>query len=1212
MDKRNELMKNLKLSWLGSPIIENDNNAIHLETRKATALLAYIVLSPEPSPRERLAALFWPEFDQSRARANFRRALSSINQSLGPGTLVSSRETIGVAPDAILWQDVSEFNSLLAAVKAHSHAGIAVCPECAQTLERAIQLYRGEFLEGEILQDCPKFNDWQCLQREVYRLDLASSLEKLTYTYSALGEWDKVIHRALQWVNIDPLHEEAHRILMNAYAQVGQRSAALRQFEVCSRWLQDKLGQSPDAETTAMIAKIQNGEIGKQDESKSVVLPHFSRSPNQPIIKTKLFVPRLSGNLISRPHLIERLEKGAECALTLISAPAGYGKTTLLAEWINTRQKEKSSCPWPVCWLSLDAGDNDPTRFLIYLMAALENVHPGVGADVLSLLQSSQSIQPQTPLSLLINNLQDLPQHVSLVLDDYQFIHNPTIHDGIVFLLEHMPDTVHVVIATRSDPPLPIARLRSQNQVNELRANELRFTADETAEFLNRIFHLSLTSEQISILENRTEGWIAGLQMAALSMQGRLDIPHFIEAFSGSHRFIMDYLTEEALNRQSTEIQQFLLKTSILERLSEPLCDFVLNSQSHKEMQDSFSIDDHSQPQHKSQNLLQELEISNLFIIPLDDDRIWYRYHHLFSELLRTRLELTFPELIPELHIRASTWFEKNEWMEESITHSLAARDWDNASRLIIQNIYPYLENGQMTTIMKWIEDFPQEVIFSYPKLCVLVAEMYAQAGKIDQIDPLLDRAEETVSHYINPVESAEANQELKLTRKDVTYIHSMAAILRGLKSVCSGDPNRALTFTQSALTDFPEMESRDLAVLFWVEGWASRSLGDPNQAIALLTKANEYAFESGANLRDISTDLAISTRLVGKLPQAIEILTHSLQVAAERGIQNQGNLSRDESFLSFIYFEQNQLDLAFTHANRAIAYTQWWPSHNIIATAYTSLAQILLAWDDPDGSLSAIQKADQERKNRLMTPFVHSLVEVTKAHIWLARGEWDQLDQWSIDLTTLLNSRSEAGEKINEYSEMQLTMLVRVWIAKTKIDKKIERYKDCYQLLVRLEHSSTAAGRINSLVEILFLKDCILFLQGRIQEAINDLDKCLSIAEPGGYMRIFLDSGEPGHALLGAYLQNSHPIHKSYALKIFDSFSGLTKNRNLPPGFPESITSRELEVLQLLADGYSNRQIAEKLVLAEGTVKFHVHNLLFKLQVESRTQAIAKVKNLF
>ena len=1204
-------MTSLRFSWLGTQRIESGAGALHLPTRKASALLAFLSCSIQPHSRESLAAIFWAEFDQIRAHANLRRTLVSINQILGPGTLVSDRETVGIDPDAPLWTDVGEFRLLLESTKAHAHQGI-VCTECIIQLEKAVSLYRGEFLEGFNLKDCPDFDDWQHLQREDFRSDLSFILEKLTDAYTVSREWEKAIHKGRQWVSLDRLHEPAQRRLIQVYALSGQRSAALRQYEECEHWLQVELSQSPEKETSALYQQVRTGKIGYQGIRSEVTgsLPLVD-IVNQPLIKTKLFIPHRRPGLVSRQDLINKLDQGAKKILSLISAPAGYGKTTLLLEWIESLQKGEASTPWLVGWFSLDPGDNDPIRFLTYLTTALEKVHPGVGAETQSVIRSSDSLHPATPLSVLINDLQGISQSVLLVLDDYQFISNPVIHDGITFLIEHVPINVHLVIATRSDPPLPLARLRGRNQLTEIRANDLRFSLNETVELLNKVFNLGLTPKQIEILEHRTEGWVAGLQMAAISMQDRLDIAQFIEAFSGSHRFIMDYLAEEALIRQSVEIQEFLLKTSILERLSQPLCDFVLAGKSSTPEAGSQLAYDFSGHYGGDQSRLVQLERSNLFIVPLDDERVWYRYHHLFADLLCTRLQHASPDLIPILHRRAAAWFEKHGWTDETINHSMAAKDWENASRLIAEHIPARLENGQMGTIMGWIEGLPQDVLYRKPKLCALVAETYAHAGMMDQVDPFLNKAEELVSSWKNKADEYEMSKVDNLSPKDITAIRSMVGILRGYKFVCSNEPNLALDFLQKAFNEIPEMGSRELALLHWIEGWAYRSLGSLDQSLDHLILATEFELKAGVVLRDIWTDLAITNRSMGNLHQAIDIFTNSLQMAADRGIQNQGNLSRDEAYLSLLFLEQNQLDLALIHANRAIAYIQWWPSQTVIAIAYACHAQILLASGELEGSLAAVQKADLERKNRLMTPFVHSLVDVTLVQSWLILGEWARLDQWSNEQISPLNARLAAGRSIDEYLEMRLIMLARVWMNKTKVDHHLERDEDCLRLLAQLENSSRSDGRGNSLVEILMLKASIRFSQGKTSEAMDCLDECLSMAQAGGYMRIFLNTGETARDLLSAYLQKPNPIHKAFAMKVLKEFGGISQTLNPPSKLLEPLTSREIEVLQLLARGYSNLQMAEKLVLAVGTVKYHVHNLLAKLQVESRTQAIAKAIDL-
>jgi len=922
------------------------------------------------------------------------------------------------------------------------------------------------------------------------------------------------------------------------------------------------------------------------------------------LVSTKLFVPQLRSGLVRRPHLLEKLEQGASSALTLISAPAGYGKTTLLASWIAALQKTGAGAPWAVGWLSLDAGDNDPTRFLAYLTAALEKAHPRATADTRALLSSSGTFPDTAPLSMLINSLQELDRQVLLVLDDYQFIQNPSIHQGLSYLLERLPENVHIVIATRSDPPIPLARLRARNQLAEIRAHDLRFSAQEAAEFLTRSFNLPLSPAQIDLLEQRTEGWIAGLQLAAISMQGCPDLARFIEAFSGSHRFIMDYLAEEALNRQPVEIQEFLLQTSILDRLNEDLCRAVLTG----EWTDPLTP---AKPEagllnRIGQGRLAALERSNLFLVPLDDERVWYRYHHLFADLLRTRLRHSASQLIPVLHARAAAWFEQNGYIEEAIQHFLAAQTWEHAARLVARAIPDTIEAGKMATVLKWIDALPQEVIFDHPRLSELVAEVFSQGGRIDSIDAYLDHAEAALFRLDGAGTPPAAVQDLE--PGELTVIRAMIGSLRGLKAVCSGDPQAALAFTTETLKTVPGMEAKEQALLYWVEGWAHRSLGRLEQAIDLFTRAFALEQAAGLNLRDVRTDLAVTYRSVGKLRQAIDLFTGATQGSGGRSVQDQAHQARGEAFLSLLYLEQNRLDLAWTHARRALDFSLWWPSHNVIAIAHACLAQVSLARGDLDGALAAARQADLERKDRLMTPFVHSLVDVTLAQVWLARGEWDRLEAWSGSRWAEFEAKFETGAWMDEYQETRFIMLARVWMSKSRGQAPV--LERCLQLLARLEENARAAGRINALVEILILKESIRFMQGKTRLALQGLDGCLALAEPGGYRRAFLKTGEPARLLLTAYLAEPDPAHRLYAREILQAF-GAPPVTDSPVGLPQPLSPRELDVLRLLGEGCSNRQIAERLFLTEGTVKFHVHHILRKLNAGSRTQALARAKEL-
>ncbi len=923
-----------------------------------------------------------------------------------------------------------------------------------------------------------------------------------------------------------------------------------------------------------------------------------------PLLLTKLFVPPSRQSLVTRPRLLTRLDESIRYALTLVCAPAGYGKTTLLAEWIqNCRLAGKgylqsASNNKQFAWVSLDLEDNDPLRFVSYLSASLESMQPETGKEVQALLGAFPSPPLPTLLTFLINGLNQLSSHFILVLDDYQFITNTTIHEGIAFLLDHLPPNLHLLIASRSDPPIPIARFRASNQLLELRAEDLRFTAGEASEFLVQGMGLPLSSDNIMALDQRTEGWIAGLQMAALALRGalstrsRADANRYIESFSGSHRYIMDYLAEEVLNRQPGEIVQFLMSTSILDRLSAPLCDAVLG-----------------EGQTTAQEALEYLDRANLFLVSLDDERCWFRYHHLFAGLLRARLQQAGPDLVPNLHMRASTWYEQNGWIEEAVLHANQAKNWENTARLLEQNLQDYLERGQLSTILKWVEALPQEWIRQRPKLCIRVAEALAHAGQMDKIGPFLEGAE-TVA---NPREShtGEGNLGL-LTPAEIAEIRALAAMLRGLLAVVSGNPAHGLALAQTALSEIPEIDLRERAWLHWVAGFAYRSLGKLQQAFDFFTEATRLGKESGMTLRDFWTDLAITTRLLGKLSQAGDIFAESLQIAAERGSRNQGNLSRDEAYLSGILLEQNQLEQALAHARKAVEYTQWWPSHNHIATANTFLALILLAHGDLEGSDQAIQKADQERKKGLVTPFVHSLVDRTLARVWLAQGDWVVLDEWVNAMLAIKPSGKEACSGIDEYREMRLTTLARVWLEKARLDKSAEPVEAAVSLLACLEKNARAAERVNALIEILTIKASALQMMRNKTEALKEIEECFRLAEPGGYARVFVDAGEPLRDLLITYLHTPETSQKAYAQKLLEAFPG-SPEAALPGAsqndLAEPLTSREVDVLRLMAAGFSNRQIAEELVLAEGTVKFYVHTVLEKLGVHSRTQAIASAR---
>jgi ATP/maltotriose-dependent transcriptional regulator MalT len=929
---------------------------------------------------------------------------------------------------------------------------------------------------------------------------------------------------------------------------------------------------------------------------------------SDPLINTKLHQPSTRPSLVSRPRLQEQIVQGLRVPLTLIIAPAGFGKTTLVASCI-------ASWGMPVAWLSLDQNDNQVGCFLTYLIAALREADNTIGSGAAKLMAGMQQAPPKAVLTSLINDLDTTGRKIVLVLDDYQFINSQAVHEEVAFLLEHCPNTFHIVIATRSDPPLPLARLRARGQTVELRATNLSFTEPEAAQFLNDVMGLCLDAGAVAVLKERTEGWIAGLQMAALSMRDREDVAAFIEGFSGTNRYILDYLLEEVLASQSPEIQRFLLYTSILERLTAPLCETVLEVEKLEDWNnDKLAATFQPSNLPYCQQILEYLERANLFLVPLDDERQWYRYHHLFGELLRARLQHNAPELIAYLNARASAWYEHHGWIDEAVNHSIKAKDWEGTARLVEQNIMAFLSRGQLATVMKWIDVLPQELFLHHPMLCIRIASALTQAGKWYLTDTFLDIAEQAIENWKNhPMDSNSENAN-GLTPSKIQWIRNEITYGRAMSMIYSGNPSGALAPIQSTLMDRTDISPDRLAWLHWAEGMAYRELGELEPALRSFSEAIRISGASGNVWWDFWADYAFTTHMAGRLSRAGELLREALRIAAEHQSVYQGNLGRVESYLSSVYLEQNKLEEALEHARRAVEFIQSWPSQNSVPTTYAFLALIYLAFGDLDRALSAVQHADQERRNGIFLQFTQYLVDGALARVWLVRGDRASLEQWASGMTSSLALIEEDSTQIDRYQEVRLTMLARIWLKTAEAERNMDRLEKAINLLDRLEKIARTKGHGNTLIEVLTLKVLALQVRGSVAAALKTLEECLGLAETDGYIRVFVDAGEIMRELLITYLHTPDLLHKAYAqrlLEVFSDSSRSTPTADSKAALVEPLTAREFDVLRLMAAGFSNRQIAEELVLAEGTVKFHVHAVLEKLNVHSRTQAIAKAREL-
>jgi LuxR family transcriptional regulator, maltose regulon positive regulatory protein len=882
------------------------------------------------------------------------------------------------------------------------------------------------------------------------------------------------------------------------------------------------------------------------------------------LLKTKLHIPPTRAELVSRPRLIERLQAGLDGKLTLISAPAGSGKTTLLSEWATELRGR-------VAWLSLDPADNDEARFWTYAMAALQMVQVGLLQDALQLLQAPRQPATQAILTMLLNEVAALPQGAILVLDDYHLISEQAIHEGIAFLLDHLPPNMHLVISTRADPPLPAYRLRARGQLSELRSDDLRFTAGEAATFLNAAMGLDLAREDIETLEARTEGWIVGLQLAALSLHGRADAREFITAFSAGHHYVLEYLTHEVVRRQPEAVQRFLMQTSILDQLCGPLCDALTGKRDGEAM-------------------LAHLRQRNLFILPLDDEYRWHRYHHLFADLLgNLRRKEWDSAYIQELHLRASAWYDEHGFIAEAVNHALAAQDFQRTAQLIEDNSLAMVSRGEMTTLLRWIDALPEDVAHSRPWLCVHQAWPLTLAGRADAAEPLLHQIEQQV-----PLEGLSDEGDEMLGH--VAAMRAMTAMMRG-------DMPQAIELAHRAGELLPpdNLIPRNttfytLASAYYAQGElgkAGRTQGD----VLELGRAADNAWMVVRTL----CDLADLQMIQGQLRGAVDLCHKALQQAEERGARQFGIEGYALVQLGEIFYERNDLVAAHAHALEGANLMQGWERPYEIARGHTTLATILQAQDAADGARQALEHAEAIRSQHPNYPRLGSLVRSCQVRLCLAEEGPDEADRLATGMQL-----GQTGALI--FREQEQIVLARVLVAQ-------QRWNEALPLLARLAGATDAGNRFGRLIEILTLQAVAQQTQGDTARALTALEKALALGKPEGYVRVFVEQG----AAMAALLQQaaSHGIAPDYVCSLLAAFEAEGMKSVPAPAPPrtsplvEPLTGREMEVLRLIGEGYSNDDIASALVISLNTVKKHASNVYGKLGVHNRTQAVVRAQEL-
>jgi len=899
------------------------------------------------------------------------------------------------------------------------------------------------------------------------------------------------------------------------------------------------------------------------------------------LLSTKLFIPSTRPEFVPRPRLIEQVNAGLHRKLTLISAPAGFGKTTLVSDWV-------TNCKRPVAWLSLDKGDSETRRFLGYLVAALQTVSTDFGAGVLEMLQSSQPSPTESTLTALLNEITTVSENFVLVLDDYHVIDAKPVDHAITFLLENLPPQMHLIITTREDPDLPLARFRAQGELTELRVADLRFTLSEAAKFLNRVTGLELSEKDIAALEARTEGWITGLQLAALALQGislqeRADTSQFVQSFTGSNRFVLDYLVEEVLKHQPEDLRHFLLQTCILERLNASLCEAVTG-------------------QANSRNTLETLERGNLFVVPLDNQRQWYRYHHLFAEVLQTHLLEQQPDLVAELHWRASNWYEQNDLTAEAIQHALAAEDWERAAGLI-ELAHPVMDiNYQSAAWLAWARALPEELVRARPVLCVDIAWALLDAGELEACEEYLQVAE----RWLDAAKNKQKDDMHGIIVDEVQFrsLPASIATAKAYRSLAFGDVPGAVKFAQRALALTHENDSIQHLQAVSLLGVAQYSSGDLEAAESSLTDLQAHLHKSG----DILTLIGITYLLadirvaLGRLHEAEYSYQQVLPLATSQKKPPPVGTSDLYRGLSELSCERGNPEEAAEYLQTAqrlgeqTALTDW--QHRL----YVAQARLREAQGDRDSALILLDEAERVH-TRSPLPDVRP-VPALKARIWIRQDRLNEALAWK------RSQGFSTDDNLSYLQEFEHITLARLLVAQYSHNRVDETIREALTLLSRLLEAAEAGNRLGSVIEILVAQALAYQVQGNLSQASEILARALTLAEPQGYIRIFVDEGEPMMALLREVAKSG--IVPQYIRELQASFENY--KGNIPPvaqSLIEPLSDRELEVLQMLRSELSGPEIAHHLMISLNTLRTHTKNIYNKFGVNNRRSAVRRAEEL-
>jgi LuxR family maltose regulon positive regulatory protein len=914
-----------------------------------------------------------------------------------------------------------------------------------------------------------------------------------------------------------------------------------------------------------------------------------------PILATKLYIPPACPELVPRPHLIERLNESLRRKLTLISAPAGFGKTTLVSSWICQKGAGGEQEDGQVAWVSLDERDNDPAQFWHYVIAALQTIDAGLGETVQATLESSQLPSLEALVTVLLNDLvefqadkgQILP--LLLVLDDYHLIVTEAIHNSLNFLIDHLPPSVHLTITTRSDPPLRLSHRRGRSEMTQIRAADLSFSRDEVAKFFNTLMGLNLSQAEINSLESRTEGWIAGLQLAALSLQDQADRHTFVTDFAGNDRYVADYLMDEVLHHQPSFIQTFLLQTSILDQLCAPLCYAVTG-------------------QKQSRTILTQLERANLFLIPLDNRREWYRYHQLFADLLRQRLQESHDVTdIARLHQQACQWYEDRGEVIEAVDHAMLAGDYQNVAELIEQYVQEIFDQFKLNALVKWMRALPGNLVATRPRLCMIYGWALLATGHSKEAEHCMQSIENSVGAQAETI----TTPGFQALDPEVRGALIEVIVLRSVLAIAQFNIPRTLELCQQVLPYLKDNSQPYLfdeplelrTVVVFNMGLAYEFSGEGDAAAEALTEAVMLSREQ-ENINILPTALAHLGQLQmlqGHLYQAERTYRQALQLATEVTGRPSPLAGIAETGLGKLLYERNDLAGALHHFNAGISLAKRWNYTEGLLAGYTGLAQLKQAQGDGAGALALLQELTdllQQVKAQMLLP----AVDTCRTRLWIAQGDLAEATRW------VQKSGLTVDGDLSYFQENDYLILARLLIAQ-------ERWNEAAGLIARLLDYAETGERWGRIIELLMLQALVFNGQGKSVQAQSTLSRVLTLTEPEGYGRLFVDEGPQMARLLR--LAAAEGINPDYIDQLLRAFAAGEPGDERVKGIKttsanalvEPLSDREIEVIQCIAEGLSNREIAQKLTISLTTVKSHTRNIYGKLGVNSRTQAVAQAR---